>query len=62
MTLYQAVEMMSRLDNTSIAALLFLMIYFLPAYFLISVILVYALTEKKSKHAYAPEAVWLSLY
>ncbi|MFA0553745.1 PqiA/YebS family transporter subunit [Vibrio lentus] len=53
-TLYQAVEMMNRLDNTSIAALLFLAVIFLPAYFLISVIWFYALTERKSKHAYAP--------
>ncbi|WP_133151798.1 paraquat-inducible protein A [Vibrio lentus] len=53
-TLYQAVEMMNRLDNTSIAALLFLAVIFLPAYFLISVIWFYALTERKSKHTYAP--------
>ncbi|MEZ9244791.1 PqiA/YebS family transporter subunit [Vibrio lentus] len=53
-TLYQAVEMMNRLDNTSIAALLFLAVIFLPAYFLISVIWFYALTERKSKHAYEP--------
>lgn len=53
-TLYQAVEMMNRLDNTSIAALMFLAVIFLPAYFLISVIWFYTLTERKSKHAYDP--------
>ncbi|OBT31933.1 paraquat-inducible protein A [Vibrio splendidus] len=53
-TLYQAVEMMNRLDNTSIAALLFLAVIFLPAYFLISVFWFYALTERKSKRSNAP--------
>ncbi|MEZ8058369.1 paraquat-inducible protein A [Vibrio splendidus] len=52
-TLYQAVEMMNRLDNTSIAALLFLAVIFLPAYFLISVFWFYALTERKSKRSNA---------
>ena len=32
-TLYQAVDMMNRLDNSLIAALLFLAVIFLPAYF-----------------------------
>lgn len=50
-TLYQAVDMMNRLDNSLIAALLFLAVIFLPAYFLISAIWFYSLTEKRRTHS-----------
>ena len=52
-TLYQAVDMMNRMDNSLIAILLFLAVILLPAYFLVLSLWFYLLVDRKKHIHYA---------